>query len=619
MKYFKWWMGDVILTIFLLIVLLIEGLRIINFKIDNQLIIIVAIIGTLPVLYSALKAILKWKISIDLLASVALIFSLLEHEWLSAIFINLMLTSARLLLAYNEARARKNLESLLKLKPTKIKVKTEAGINEVDYLDVKVGDIVLIDLGERIPVDGIVVSGGASLDESSLTGESMPVNKTVGDKVASSGLIVSGNLMIRTEKVAGDTTLEKIIKMVEQAQVDKPDIHTVAEKFATWYLIIIFLVTILLYFYTHNLTLILAILLVICADDIAVAMPLTFLTAISFSARKGIIIKGASFLEALKDVKVIFVDKTGTLTKGKLKVERFVSDLKDTSEALKYAGICAELSDHPMSKAVLSFSSTFRNKKEMMPDSFSEISGNGVKAVFAGKELIFGRKSFLEINNIKLNEEVFEKAKIEEERGFNVTFLSYAGNYIGFFVIADEIKENIKKTMMELRVLGVEKIIMLTGDNERVAKRIKEVTGITDFYANLLPEQKLEHIKNSLNDKYKVAMIGDGINDAAALSLADVGIAMGGIGYDVAIESADIVLIKDDFSKVAEMIKLSKYVMKIAEQDFWIWGFSNVIGLALVFLGILAPTGASAYNFLTDFLPLFNSTRIFQLYLQERA
>ena len=159
---------------------------------------------------------------------------------------------------------------------------------------------------------------------------------------------------------------------------------------------------------------------------------------------------------------------------------------------------------------------------------------------------------------------------------------------------------------------------MLTGDNERVAKRIKEATGITDFYANLLPEQKLVHIKESLSKKYKVAMIGDGINDAAALSLADVGIAMGIAGYDVAIESADVVLVKDDFSRVPEMIKTSKYVMKIAEQDFWIWGITNVAGLALVFMGILAPTGASAYNFLTDFLPLFNSTRIFQVYLKER-
>lgn len=618
MKNFKWWILDIILTVLLLSVLLIEGVKIFYIELSNPLLSAVAIIGTIPVIISGIKAIWNRKVSIDLLAAIALIFSILEGEWLSAIFINLMLTSARLLLAYNEARARKNLESLLKLKPVKIKVKTEDGIIEVKYADIKVGDLVIVDLGERVPIDGAVISGQASIDESSLTGESIPVNKGLGDKVLSSGMVVSGNLVIRTEKVAGDTTLEKIIKMVEQAQIDKPDIHTTAEKFATWYLAAIFLATVILYIFTHNLTLILAVLLVVCADDIAVAMPLTFLTAISFAARKGIIIKGASFLEALKDIKVIFVDKTGTLTKGKLKVEGFISKSKNKDLVLKYISLCSELSDHPMSKAIAAFSASFKDKKEKIPDSFSEISGNGVQAIFNNKELLFGKQLFLKGKKIIISADYIIEAEKEEEKGFNVTFVSFDGEYVGYFIIADEIKDNIKQSMMELKAMGVEKIIMLTGDNERVAKRIKEMTGITDYYYNLLPEQKLKHIKDSLNSKYKVAMIGDGINDAAALSLADVGIAMGNIGYDVAIESADIVLVKDDFSRVPQMINISKYVMKIAEQDFWIWGTTNLIGLALVFKGILAPTGASAFNFLTDFLPLINSTRIFKVYLKDR-
>jgi Cd2+/Zn2+-exporting ATPase len=619
MKYFKWWMFDVVLTVLLFIVLILEGLKSLHLDISNPLLSAVAIIGTLPVIWSAIKAIFNKKITIDLLASIALIFSLWEQEWLSAIFINLMLSSARLLLAYNESQARKNLESLLKLKPVKVKIKTLAGVREVASSDVRVGDIVIVDLGERVPVDGVVYSGDASLDESSLTGESIPVNKTVGDMVASSGLIVSGNLMIKTEKVAGDTILEKIIKMVEQAQIDKPDIHTTAEKFATWYLALIFLGTILLYLFTHNSTLILAVLLVVCADDIAVAMPLTFLTAISFSARRGMIIKGASFLEALQDIKIIFVDKTGTLTKGRLKVERFVSASPIQDQVLTYAGICAELSDHPMSKAIVNFTVDNHHGDGEMPKTFNEVSGNGLSAVFANKKLLLGKQSFLEKDEIKIPSDILKDTLREEENGFNITFLAYDGSYVGYFVVADEIKDNIRQSVEELKKLGVEKIIMLTGDNERVARRIKEVTGITDYYAGLLPEQKLAHIKNSLSDKYKVAMIGDGINDAAALSLSDVGIAMGAIGYDVAIESADVVLMKDDFSKVPQMMKISKAVMKIAGQDFWIWGFSNLIGLGLVFTGLLAPTGASAYNFLTDFLPLINSTRIFGLYLKEKA
>ena len=610
---------DIILLGLLLVVLLIEGLNNLNIVTNNPLLFIVAIIGTLPVVWSAVRVIISRKISVDLLAAIALIFSLLEHEWLSAVFINLMLASSRLLLAYNEASARKNIESLLKLKPVKIKVERNGKIIEVKYLDVVVGDLVIVDLGERVPVDGTIISGQASIDESSLTGESIPINKTTNDKVASSGLIVSGHLIIKTEKVAGDTTLEKIIKLVEQAQIDKPDIHTSAEKFATWYLVVIFIGTIALYFLNYNLTFILAVLLVICADDIAVAVPLTFLSAISFCARKGIIIKGASFIEALPEVKIIFVDKTGTLTKGKLKVENFSCDLPDKDSILKYAGICAELSDHPVSKAIAHFASEGGKSVNENPELFNEVEGNGMKAVFKNNEFILGKVSFLEENKIKLSIEILEKIKLEQEKGFNITVIAYSGKYCGYFAIADEIKENVKKSIQELKDLGVEKIIMLTGDNEAVVKRIMEKTGITQFYANLLPEQKLDYIKNNLNSKYKVAMIGDGINDAAALSLADIGIAMGGIGYDVAIESADIILMKDDFSRVPELIRISKYVLKIARQDFWIWGFTNTFGLFAVFYGYLLPTGASAYNFLTDFIPLMNSTRIFKVYLKEKT
>ncbi len=608
MKYLKWLSFDSVLMVLLLVTLFLNPSNIFTF--------VVAIIGTLPVAWSALKVIYSRKVSIDLLAAIALVFSLFEHQWLSAIFINLMLTFARLLVTYNENRAKKNLESLLKLKPVKIKVERSGQISEILYSEVVVGDTVLVDLGDRVPVDGVVIGGEASIDESSLTGESIPVNKAVGQTVLSSGLVVSGNLQIKTEKVAGDTTLEKIIKMVEQAQIDKPEIHTTAEKFALWYLVAIFLGTILIYLFTQNFTLILAILLVVCADDIAVALPLTLLSAVSFLARKGVIIKGTSFLEALPQVKTIFVDKTGTLTKGKLKVENFVCNSPERELILKHLSICSEMSDHPMSKAIAQFTKTYK-KSDTLPDDFKEISGNGVRATFKNGEILFGRRTFLENNKISISQTDIDIIEKEEEKGFNITLVAYQNIYQGYFIIADEVKENVKDSIHKLKALGVEKIIMLTGDNERVAGRIKELTGITDFYANLLPEQKLEYIRKSLNKDSKVAMIGDGINDAAALSLADIGIAMGGIGYDVAIESADIVLMKDDFSRVPEMIKVSKYVMKIARQDFVIWGSTNTVGLALVLFGILAPTGAAAYNFLTDFLPLINSTRIFQVYLRE--
>jgi P-type E1-E2 ATPase len=217
-----------------------------------------------------------------------------------------------------------------------------------------------------------------------------------------------------------------------------------------------------------------------------------------------------------------------------------------------------------------------------------------------------------------MKDEIEAQISKEEDNGFNITLISLNDELQGFFVIADEIKYDIKDDIAELKKLGVEKIIMLTGDNEKVARRISDSLGLTEFHANLLPAQKYDFIKNTMSDRYKVMMVGDGINDAASLRLADIGVAMGAIGYDVTIESADIVLMKDNFSKIPDLIRLSRYVMKVANQDFAIWGVTNVIGLVMVLLGILKPTGASAYNFLTDFLPLTNSVRIFSIYRRKK-
>lgn len=615
---------DNFLLLCLLVVLPVSYWKLV--PLQEYFLITIAIIATLPVIFSAYNALLNKKISVDLLASIALVFALLSHEWISAIFINLMLTSARIFLTYNEARARKNIEGLLKLKPKKIKIRIDGGkIIEIDPKNVKVGDLIVVDLGERIPVDGKVVSGDATVDEASLTGESIPVSKTKDDKVFSSTLVVTGNLLVETEKIGAETTLEKIIRLVEQAQIDKPDIHTSAEKFTTWYLILVFVGVFVVYFITKDLIFVLAILLVVCADDVAVAIPLTFLTAINYCSKNGIIVKGASYLEALRDVKVVFLDKTGTITKGELKVEKFVCDTlicndKDKEKILKYSGILAILSDHPISKAILNYieSDKERDTGTITPDYFSENSGRGISAVFKGERLILGNERYIEENGVKITDEMRKNILKEENEGFNTTLISLGNELKGFFVIADEIKSNIKKGIEELKNLGVERIIMLTGDNERVAKRISESVGVTEYHADLLPDQKYDFIKKTISKNYKTIMVGDGINDAASLTLADIGIAMGAIGYDVAIESANIVLMKDDFSKIPDLIRLSKYVMKISNQDFVIWGISNVLGLGLVFAGILAPTGASAYNFITDFFPLMNSTRIFSLYMKEK-
>ncbi|MFA6552431.1 MAG: HAD-IC family P-type ATPase, partial [Candidatus Paceibacterota bacterium] len=334
--------------------------------------------------------------------------------------------------------------------------------------------------------------------------------------------------------------------------------------------------------------------------------------------KKGIIIKGRDFLEGLRRAKVIVVDKTGTLTKGHLSVESIeVFHDFNQEDFVYFGGAASMLSEHPLSKAIFKYA-IGKGIKLYEPEEFFEWSGKGLEAACRHKKVIIGKVSFVKERGAEISQEELKVIEEKEEEGLSVSLVSLEGKLIGFFALADELKPDIKSSIIELKNLGIEKVVMLTGDNERIARRIAKITGIDEFHSNLMPEDKLKYLKKYLSKEYTTVMIGDGVNDAAALSLADIGVAMGAIGYDAAIESADIVLMKDDFSKIPELIRLSKFTFKVIYQDFIIWGITNGIGLALVFGGIIGPTSAAAYNFLTDFLPLINSGRIFGLYLKER-
>jgi len=612
MKKIKFQNFDKFLLAALTVVLIGHYAKIIPVKTDEVLLTFFASIAALPVLVSAYKSLKNKKITVDLLASVALIVSILSRQWASAVFINLMLTSARIFSDYTENRSRSAIKSLLKLKPDRVKVKKRNRVIETAVSKIKKGDLIVIELGDRIPVDGRVVDGEAQIDQSSLTGESAPVGKKKGDSVLSSTLNISGSLVINAEKVGKDTTFEKIIKLVEQSQRDKSSINTLAEKFASWYVAISIVGAALLYILSRNMSLVLSVLLVTCADDIAVAIPMAFSAAIGRAAKRGIIIKGGDFLEGLIKVKTIVFDKTGTITRGALKVEKIVplAGFKK-NDVLKLAGMAEFYSEHPVAKAVI------RNANEnhlefQKPEKFQEYPGKGSTAIYKNKQIVCGKMPFLKELDIKVSEEgakVLER--IKKEGSSSTLLVSYAGQLAGIITLADELRPETKRTILELKKMGVQKMVMLTGDNESVAKAVAKKIGINKFHANLLPEDKLKYIREYLNKKGKVAMVGDGVNDAAALTLADIGIAMGAIGSDTAIEAADIALMQDDLSKIPEAFELGKTVAKISRQDFWIWGIVNVVGLSLVFGRIIGPEGAAAFNFITDFFPILNSVRLF--------
>lgn len=604
---------DKALVIILVLILAVHYTKIIPISSDSVILVFFASIGTIPVIFSALRSLKNKKISVDLLASIALVVSLLSREWASAVFINLMLASARIFAAYTQDKSRNAIKSLLKLRPEKVKVKRGGKIEEESIANIKVGDVIIIESGERIPVDGVVESGQASIDQSSLTGESLPIDKKAGDKVFSSTLNVSGSLVVRAEKIGADTTLEKIIKLVEESQKNKIEIKTTADRFTSIYIAITIIGTLALYFIFHNTGLVLSVLLVTCADDIAIAIPMAFSAAIGRAAQRGIIIKGGSFLEGLTKVRTLVVDKTGTLTKGKLKVENiFPFNSESEMEIIKLAAMAEFFSEHPVAKAVADYA---KQKKISFaePKKFQEFSGKGALAEWEGGKIVCGKPDFLREQRVAIEEKEQEKIKeIEKEKAKSVLLVGYKNKLVGFITLADEIKPEVAETIAELKSMGVKDVIMLTGDNEKAAERVAKEAGITAYHANLLPEDKTRFIKKYLGGKYKVAMVGDGVNDAASLALADVGIAMGAIGSDASIEAADIALMKDNFSRIPEVIDLGNYVHKISKQDFWIWGIVNAIGLALVFAKVIGPEGAAAFNFVTDFFPILNSLRLFK-------
>ncbi|HWA52210.1 MAG TPA: cation-translocating P-type ATPase [Patescibacteria group bacterium] len=580
---------------------------------SNSLITIVGVIATVPVIISAAESLKDKKVSVDLLASIALFVSLIHQEWSSVAFINLMITSARIFGDYTRSKADDAVKSLLKLRPEKVKIKVGRDIKTVDIQKVQVGDIVVVEAGDRIPVDGKIIEGEGSIDQSSLTGESLPVTKSVGQKVLSSTLNLSGSLEIKTEKVGADTTFEKIVSLIKNAQNEKQGIQGVADKFTTIYIVVTLSLSIIIFTITKNIDLILSILLVTCADDIAVSIPMAFWGAIAKAGKQGIIIKGSEYLEGLSNLETVLFDKTGTLTKGNVKTEKIITFNKYKShEALKLIADLESVSEHPIAKAIIAHAKNDGLKIES-PEKFEEYAGFGIKANFGKREVIAGKLQFMKNEKVKITNEEMKIAKENQSQGFQVVYLAVNKKLASILTLADQIRPEARITISALKNQGVKNIVMITGDNDLVAARVAKVVGIETFHANLLPEDKLNYIKSYLkSSKGKVAMVGDGVNDAASLKLADIGIAMGAIGADSAIESADIALMQDNLLKLTTAINLSKYTKNIARQNFFLWGATNALGLGLVFGNFIGPQGAAAYNFATDFLPIFNALRVFR-------
>lgn len=580
------------------------------------------IFGLIPVGVSAFKAIIKRHITIDLLATIALVFSLVLHEWTSAAFITLMLTFARVFEHITDERMEKTIKSLMKYHVEWVRIKVGDNIKDVHISEVKQGDVVIVESGENVPVDGVIISGQADINESSLTGESELVPKKEGEKVFTSTINESGSIIVKTEKVGADTTLAKIIKLVEESSREKNEAEMAADRFSERYILIVFVASVALYWFGIDTKIILALLLVVCADDIAVAVPLTYTAAIAYAAKRGVLIKGSGALEQLSRMNYILTDKTGTLTRGRPKVVSIKNYGKlSFDEVCKRFASGASESKHAVSKAIISYAKE-HNIQPHVPDEFGEIPGEGVTFVHDGEMMFMGRVSYTEQESHHIGDEIKKDIAAEKDAGRGLVLLSVNEEVVGLLSYVDELRPKISEIIKETRDLGINEWHMLTGDNERAASAIAESLNIRHFHANMTPQSKVEFIRNfekehgpkAHKQKGIVGYIGDGVNDAAPLALADVSIAMGGIGSDAAIEAADITIMKDNLNRVPEIIRISRKVRSVMRGNFWIWAVTNSVGLLLVVVGIpgfghLGPAGAATYNFLTDFFPILNAFR----------
>lgn len=602
-----------------LIVLLAIGLLVHAFfsYVGDIVLVVVAAMGAIPAFVSAFNDLVKRRVGIELFNSFALAVSFIAQDFRSAAFIDLMLLSASLLEWRTMTRTQDAISALMKLKPESAFVVRGKIIKEVTVDSVQSGDMLIVKNGGRIPVDGIVSEGDVLVDESLVTGESMPVSKVVGDTVLAGTINDSGVLKMRATRVGKDSTLERMMVLMREAASHKSRTERIADRFAGIFLPIVALIGLVTYLVTKNITMTASLFLVACADDMAVAIPLAMTAALGRAAERGVIVKGGEWIAALAKVNAVVLDKTGTLTYGKLAVSNmYFTGRTDKKSLWEMIGAAEKYAEHPVGKAVLH--EAMRHSRAIPdPKETHVVKGGGIVATVGTHVVTIGTKKFLREEKISVHEQdLHEDAGVlsmkKMSRGMqSFVYVALDHVFAGWVAVEDTPRTEAFESLCELGEVGVKNTVMLTGDVPEVAERVGKTLGISEVYAALKPEEKVR-ILVKLKKKFgTVAMVGDGVNDAPSLARADVGIAMGGGGTAVAVAAADVVMATDDLSRLPWLITLSKKTMSVIRLDIVIWVISNAFGFVLVFSGITGTAGAAFYNFATDFLPLINSTRLF--------
>jgi len=560
------------------------------------------VISGLPLLYLAISRIINnkgmSKISSPLLITIAMIAAIFIDDLFAAGEIAFIMAIGAILEEKTAQRAKKGLKNLIRLAPQQgRRILTDGKEEVVKTEEIRQNDILRILPGETIPVDGEIISGNTSIDQSVITGESIPVDKEMGDNVFCGTINRFGSIDMKATKIGGDSSLQKLIRMVQEAENNKAPMQRIADKWAAWLVPAALLIAVITYFAANDIVRAVTVLVVFCPCALVLATPTAIMAAIGQATKHGVIIKSGDALERMGKTDCITFDKTGTLTYGNLLVSDIVSfdPALSENELLRLTASVEALSEHPLAKAIAAYAKEQNTTIQPIRD-FTMIPGKGVRANIGDDTILCGNMKWLVANNVIFDNTVSDTLKRLRGQGKAAIITAKANTCIGVIALSDTLRDNAKNMIQELKQMHTQ-AVLLTGDHTQTADYFAEQVGITDLHSELLPAQKVEVIQKLQHGGKNVCMIGDGVNDAPALKTANVGVAMGSMGSDIAIEAADIALMGDDISKIPYLKRLSNAAVRTIKFSIGLSIAINFAAIILSVLGLLNPTtGALVHN-----------------------
>lgn len=568
-----------------------------------------ALVGSSYIWWSALQGIRERDFTADIPVSIATFAAIAIGQYSAAAVVAVLLLLGGLLEDFVAARANQSLESLARLLPDRVTVRRDGRDLVVCLDEVRVGDLLLVRSGERIAVDGLVVSGSASVNQATITGESLAVEKKVGDQVFAGTLSEVGALEVRAAKIGSETALGQIRTMIEEAQAQKPPIERLLNRYAKIYMPAALISGALLWWWSGDVMRAITMLIVFCPCVIVLATPTALVASIGNAALGGSLIKKGSTVEALSEVDTVVFDKTGTLTAGRPKLLQVLPlDGMAEMELLETAAVAEKFSEHPLGRAIVQAASN-QGLALSDPESFEAIPGMGVKARVEGQDVFMGRLNTLKDQGFSFFKDVEETASRLESRGRSAILIDIGGQAAGFLVFEDEVRQQSKSVVQNLGMLGLHTVIV-TGDNSEAAKRVAEDIGVDEVFAEKMPQEKVEIVQRLQSRGHRVAFVGEGVNDGPALAQADVGIAMGLTGTDIAIETADVGLLSDDLSKLPHLVMVSRKAITTIKHNLIFSLGVLVLAVVLTVPGILTPVSGAMLHELSSIPVIVNSMRL---------